>query len=287
VEEIRDKPGIGRVKVPERMVTYVSGAPKKTRGGNRNGLRRISRDDVERLSRGQPSKKKGYGSRNVPHRLDAAERAEMERAAKKGYVTLSGMGNRRTRKGSPLANIHRQWCDAREKPQILFYKAVGGKPLDQLVFDLSPLRLWGLFDDPKQVDEFIIKWKTEIMTAAVSNGMEIRGEAEDDEEEDPEEEEDSIEYLVTLDEASQEAWATSPIWKLPVISMGVFEGERSKAKAMAKELAVLWDIPEKEKETSGGPRNRRAAGARKGGKDKMKGLSHHRKRGGGHRQSFY
>ena len=47
----------------------------------------------------------------------------------------------------------------------------------------------------------------------------------------------------------EEAWANDPISKLPVLSLGVFEGERSKAKAMARELALLWDIPEELEET--------------------------------------
>jgi hypothetical protein len=290
VQEIRDHPGRARVSVPERMVAYVSGAAKKVRGGKTNQLRRISRDDVERLSRGQPSKKKGYGSRNVPHRLNDEERAEMDRAAKKGFVSFAGTGNRRTRKGSPLANIHRQWCDARDKPQILHFKASGGRqPLDQVIVDLSPLRLNGLFDDPSRVDDFLAKWKAEIDTAASNSGMQIYTRTSDvDADENDLDEDIATDYLVTLDHhAVMEAWATKPIWKLPVVSFAVFEGDRPRAKAMAKELAALWEIPEEQKETGGGPKTRRDAGARKGGKTNMKGLSQHRKRGGGHRQSFY
>lgn len=36
--------------------------------------------DVERLSRGEPAKRRGTGSREVPHRLNAAERASWETA---------------------------------------------------------------------------------------------------------------------------------------------------------------------------------------------------------------
>jgi hypothetical protein len=280
-------PGRNRVRVPERMVSYVSGAVKKTRSGKPNDLRRISKDDVDRLSRGQPSKKKGFGSRNVPHRLNDQERNEMDRASKKGYLALAGAGNRRTRKGSPLANIHRQWCDARDKPQILLFKAVSGRPMDEVMVDLSPLRMNGLFDDPKQADEFLVKWKTEILSAATNAGMGLCSDDDDDGEENSEpvlDDEEPSDYVVILNEISQEAWASQPIWKLPMVSIGTFEGDRAKAKAMASELAILWGVPE---ETVGdGPKTRKAAGAQGGGKTKTGGLSSHRKRGGGHRQAY-
>lgn len=39
-------------------------------------------------------------------------------AKKKGYVVLRGTGYRRERKGSPLVNIFRQFCDANAIPCI-------------------------------------------------------------------------------------------------------------------------------------------------------------------------
>jgi hypothetical protein len=286
VEPIIDLPGQNRVRVPERMVTYVIGAVKKTRSGKPNDLRRISKDDVDRLSRGQPSKKKGFGSRNVPHRLNDKERNEMDRASKKGYLALAGAGNRRTRKGSPLANIHRQWCDARDKPQIILFKAVSGRPMDEVMVDLSPLRMNGLYDY-QQAEEFLVKWKTEILSAATSAGMGLCNDDDDDDDDGSEpvlDDEELPDFVVDLKEISQGAWAGNPIWKLPTVSLGTFEGERAKAKAMASELAILWGVPE---ETVGdGPKTRKAAGAQGGGKTKTGGLSAHRKRGGGHRQSY-
>lgn len=47
-----------RAKVPEKLVAYVLGTNKVLPNGAQNNLRRICKDDVERLSRGQPSKKK-------------------------------------------------------------------------------------------------------------------------------------------------------------------------------------------------------------------------------------
>jgi hypothetical protein len=273
-----------------------------------NQLRRISRDDVERLSRGQPAKSRGYGSRNVPHRLNEEEREEMDRASsRKGYITVAGTGYRRERKGSPLTNIHRQWCDAREKPQVILCKASssggGGSPaaalLDDVIVDLSPLRLHGLVDDAVQVEDLLGKWKAQILTVAEGTGMALREanvqdtpttttleqmEGLEDNNDDDDDDDDDVRESVRTDYTATvdvEAWATLPIWRLPVVSMGVFEGERSKAKAMAGELAKLWEIPDIHMEGArSGPQSRRSAGARNGGKTKVKGLSNHRRGGG-------
>lgn len=288
VESIRDHPTNGRVRVPERIVAYVSGVAKKTPDGRTNTLRRISRDDVERLSRGQPAKKKGSGSRNVPHRLNDVERQELNRAAKRGYVTLNGTGYRRNRKGSPLANIHRQWCDARERPQIILCKASGGRSLDNVIVDLSPLRLQGLLDDPDAVADFMVRWKTDIFTAASSAGMKLRTDyvegntidsaAEEEEGKDVDDDKDDVESVEYVSTLGASAWATQPIWKLPVVSVGVFEGDRPHAKAMVKELAELWDIPETHTDGGDGPVNRREAGAKHGGRTKTKTISQRRQR---------
>jgi hypothetical protein len=265
-------------------------------------LRRISRDDVERLSRGQPAKNRGYGSRNVPHRLNDEERQEMDRACRKGYITVAGTGYRRERKGSPLINIHRQWCDAREKPQVILCKASSsGSPsaalLDDVIVDLSPLRIHGLVEDAAKVEDLLGKWKAQILTVAERTGMELREvnvqdttttplnqvERLDENDNDVvvvDDDDDNVRPDYTLT-ANVEAWATQPIWRLPVVSMGVFEGERFKAKAMAGELAKLWEIPDSHMEGArSGPHNRKSAGAQNGGKTKMKGLSNHRRDGG-------
>jgi hypothetical protein len=314
------------------MVEYVYGPTKKSRndsdkaskGSNEIKIQRITKDDVERLSRGQPSKRRGYGSRNVPHRLNDDERHELDRATRKGYLTLIGGGNRRTRKGSPLKNIHRQWCDARDCPQILLYKAVGGKAIDEVIIDLSPLRMHGLFDTQELVEDFLIRWKAQILTAAYETNMELLdassnvydddndecndlssaqdNDANDDDERDcADEVKISTNYTITLQRLDQQSWATNPIWQLPVVSLGMFQGERYNAKTMASQLAKLWEIPEivtindpssssssaQYAGTSGhGPKSRRDAGAPKGGHTKVKGLQEHRRRGGGHRQAW-
>lgn len=284
VEEIIDKPGCNRVRVPEKLVAYTVGAAKKTRDGKKNTLRRVSRDDVERLSRGQPAKKRGYGSRGVPHRLNENERGAFERAARNGFVTLDGTGYRRGRKGSPLANIHRQWCDARAKPQIVLCKASGGRPLDNVIVDFSPLRIGALSPDRKTVDGFLTSWKADVLMAACEAGMTLKTEYEEDNSEqlDVDSEEETVEtrFVITVDSAVTDAWATEPIWRLPSVSIGVFEGERSKAKAMAKRLAELWEVKDDAAATGrdgGGAKSRRSAGARGGGRTKTKGLREYRR----------
>ena len=73
---------------------------------------RPSKDDVDRISWGKPSKKKGVGSRGTPHRLNEAERAEYDRAKARGYVEVAGSAWRKERRDAPLLNTWRNWCDA-------------------------------------------------------------------------------------------------------------------------------------------------------------------------------
>jgi len=84
-------------------------------------------DDVERISYGQAAKKRGTGSRNVPHRLNEMERKEWEVAKKRRYLQLRGTGWRRERGDSPLQNIYRQLCDALNIPCIVVARGVLAK----------------------------------------------------------------------------------------------------------------------------------------------------------------
>jgi hypothetical protein len=303
----RDRPTPSST-VPERPLSFSLAEVKKRRGGmiavrsvtnlsstignadekiplppkDNYQIKRISKDDVERLSRGQPSKVKGYGSRGIPHRLNEEERAAFERAEVHGFITVEGnnQGYRRARKGSPLANIHRQWCDSRAKPQIMVSKAssmVNGQVTDHVLVDLSPLRCVG-----KTV---LHQYETDLQNAATNAGMVLAVEDADDnqmigakETSDGDAEEADQETDIQF-EIEGEEWATLPIWRLPTVSVGTFEGDRSRAKAMAKELAILWDISEGKKlgGGGGGAKNRKNAGAKGGGKTKTKGLSQHRR----------
>ena len=79
---------------------------------------RPSLDDIDRISRGHAAKKRGTGSRAVPHRLNEKERIEFDLAKKRNFVSLRGTGWRAERGDSPLANIYRNYCDAVNQPCI-------------------------------------------------------------------------------------------------------------------------------------------------------------------------
>jgi hypothetical protein len=326
VERIRSQGP--RVRVPEQLLAYTLGKVKRVREGKPNTLRRISKDDVERLSRGQPAKKRGYGSRQVPHRLSEEDRAAFDRAARNGFVTLTTGGGRydTTRhhlfSPSPLRNIHRQWCDARAKPQIILYKSAGrNQLLDSVLIDLSPLRC---IDDNN--DELLAKFKADIFQAAnicgmtlvnsnlISSSQHSRSDANGNNEKisapsssgTTTTHEDDQQYSTTLDESmeftvqiSSSSWAAEPIWRLPVISVGSFVGDRANAKEMCKQLSLRWQIYDDIATTTGAtsytnfdngsktkaeekeyPCKSSISRIRKGGggKTKVKGLSSHRER---------
>lgn len=91
-------------------------------------------DDVERLSRGQAAKRRGTGSRAVPHRLNAIERKEYEAAARKGYATIDAAGR------IPLYNIWRMWNDARAQPAVILLRRTSGDMPDVVRVDMSTMR---------------------------------------------------------------------------------------------------------------------------------------------------
>lgn len=280
-----------RVRVPERMVLYACGEAKKTRDGRTNTLRRISRYNEKQK---RPKKKRhNSNKKHYSIRLNDKEQQAMDRAVRRGYVELSGTGYRRGRKGSALSTMHRQWCDEREKPHIILCKATGGRPLDNVIVDLSPLRIIGLFhDDLKNMNDFLLPWKMGILVAAENAGMELRDDYVEDNSisllADKDAEHDSqTEYVIAVD---SNAWAYEPIFQLPAVSMGVFEGDRSKAKQMARELAELWDIPEQldvdDYRGTRHSRRERGHGASKY-RNKAKGLSRHRRNSRREREAYW
>ena len=272
VEEIRDHPKKGRVRVPEKMVAYVLGGVKKTNGGRQvNTMRRVSNPTT--LQKKHKNRNRGGKAKQFAHpanallenaptqakeqqhpkplplppkrlsqpkpqrfKLSAKEQQELQRAYRKGYVTLEGTGFRRGRKSSNLACAHRQWCDLdADKPQIVLCKASGGRPLDCLIVDLSPLRGRLLLNGNnngfilgEEQEESQELWLTPIIQAAQRAGMVLRNDYI----------QDNTQKVLQPDQVDL------PISELPAISMGVFEGERSQAKAMARELALLWEIPQ-------------------------------------------
>eukprot|EP00775_Hariotina_reticulata_P007501 gene7501-7711_t len=98
-------------------------------------------NDVDRLSKGGAAKNRGTGNFNIPHRLNADERPVYEAAKKKGYLQVRGTGYRKGRKGNPLPNIWRQWCDAKGMGCVVIEQDMTGAGGDVVVADLAPLRL--------------------------------------------------------------------------------------------------------------------------------------------------
>lgn len=96
-------------------------------------------DDIERISKGQAAKRRGTGSRAVPHRLNSAERKEWDLAKKRRFLLLRGTGWRKERGDSPLANIYRNYCDAVAVPSISVVRGLGTDN-DTVIVDFTPLR---------------------------------------------------------------------------------------------------------------------------------------------------
>jgi len=190
---------------------------------------RPSKDDVDRISWGKPSKKKGVGSRGTPHRLNEAERAEYDRAKARGFVEVAGSAWRKERRDAPLLNTWRNWCDAVALPSISVQK---GTDVDLVVLDLSPLRR----PDVLEVAAAVRALPTPCASIEV-------GESED----------------IVEDEAR-------PIHQLPRYEVAWQAPDRAAAKALAKELASVFG--HKAKKASGGkaaPRVKAGKGRRHGG----------------------
>ena len=72
--------------------------------------RRPLSDDVERLSRGQPTRQR-IGNRGVPHRLNQRERILFEVAKKNGFLKIPASGVRQN-----VILIYQLWCEASKLP---------------------------------------------------------------------------------------------------------------------------------------------------------------------------
>lgn len=84
-----------------------------------------NKDDVERLSRGQPTRSK-IGSRRIAHRLTIKERQLFEAAQRQGFLKIPVTGIRPN-----VLNVYRLWCTAEGRDFIV----KGGPPLKTSVPD--------------------------------------------------------------------------------------------------------------------------------------------------------
>mmetsp|Transcript_36628 Transcript_36628/g.74670 ORF Transcript_36628/g.74670 Transcript_36628/m.74670 type:complete len:280 (-) Transcript_36628:353-1192(-) len=181
--------------------------------------------DVERISWGKPAKKKGTGSRGVPHRLNNEERMLFDQARRKGFLEIGGSGWRSQRRDAPLLNTYRSLCDARGRVVIVLHKGKTG--LDELVVDLSPLRLPDTFSD---VSKSCVKY------AEIPGQLEAGFTPENNEED---EDDAGIEQTVLVDDPFE----NRPIYQLPPYNIA-WELPRSDAKALGKKLAQEFDTIE-------------------------------------------
>jgi hypothetical protein len=215
---------------------------------------RPTMDDVERISWGKPAKKKGTGSRGIPHRLNQEERFQFDTARRKGYLEVDGSGWRSQRREAPLLNTYRSLCDARGQVSIVLHK--GNTGIDDLVVDLSPLRNPSTFDRVAQV----------CLEEVQGSGIAIQGSSTMMEDEPPQvEEEDTVTESLpitlnaaddlstenintaSLDNEGKEKattpWELRPIYQLPPYYVS-WELSRGDAKVIAKTLATLFDTKE-------------------------------------------
>jgi len=163
--------------------------------------------DVERISWGKPAKKKGTGSRNIPHRLEHEyERFAFDQGRRKGYVEIIGSGWRSERRDAPLMNSYRNLCDAKGQACISLHKSSTG--IDEVVVDLSPLRY----------PEDFQRLSVELIQCIGDDGA--RSES-------------------IVDDNEEELWQTVPIHKLPS-SCIVWNLPRSEAKSTCKRLSDIF-----------------------------------------------
>jgi hypothetical protein len=207
-----------------------------------DGVWRPDVNDVERISWGKPAKKKGTGSRGVPHRLNNEERFLFDNARRKGFLEVEGSGWRSQRRDAPLLNTYRSLCDARGQVSIVLHK--GNTGLDELVVDISPLRHPEIFHRVAQVC-----LKHQEGGETMFQGRDRRDEAlqvtiENVLAQDPAMTQ-GIAQDRTEDETSAEisSWEVRPIYQLPPYFIS-WELPRNEAKILGKKMAKLFDTIE-------------------------------------------
>lgn len=204
-------------------------------------------DDVERISWGKPARKKGTGSRGVPHRLNLDERFLFDAARRKGYLEVEGSGWRSQRREAPLLNTYRSLCDARGQVSIVLHKSNTG--IDELVLDLSPLRNPSTFDRVAQVCLEEVKGAGVAIQGSrtmMEESMQVDEDAEIERLPMPLSSDDEQSTEITSpDNARDEAtaWELRPIYQLPPYYVS-WELSRGDAKAVAKSFASLFDTKE-------------------------------------------
>jgi len=184
---------------------------------------------VERISWGKPAKKKGTGSRGVPHRLNEEERLLFDQARKRGFLEVTGSGWRSQRSDAPLVNSYRSLCDARGQVCITLHK--GNTGLDELVVDFSPLRLPESF---QQLEQDMIQFASLPTLYKAS-----------DEHDDVDVDQSKVDNADTVEakRGDEDPWDSRPIYQLPTYIVS-WEIQRSEGKALGKKLAKEFETIE-------------------------------------------
>lgn len=243
-------------------MAYVSGAEKKTRSGQTNELRKSSRDLKPLQPAGRPKRKASTAA--PPASLNDNQSLEMDRAARKGFLTLI-KGGKRVGKGGSLKEIHRKWCEDRDKPQVILYKSHGGHTdADRVLIDFSPMLCC---DESQNNVESLVE--AAFAEAAKCDMKPPQGR----------EPESAIDVLVTSKTNRLQPHRADGRLKKHVI----FDGSRANAKALTKSLALLWDIPDKDVQDEEGQAVTRP---KRGNKQYLNAARQNRKRGGGRRQAY-
>lgn len=205
-------PGVISLRLPLTRATILS----RTLMMVKKSDVRPSLDDVERISKGQAAKKRGTGSRGVPHRLNEAERKEWDLAKKRRFLLLRGSGWRKERGDSPLANIYRQFCDSQGILCVTVSRGVGNPPVDEAIIDFSPLRTKDVGDIAKDC-------------IAQASGLSS--------------------FLATTDnsnvdllgwENAQELFDEEVIWRIPVFSVVATFSDRADSRLFAETIAQKY-----------------------------------------------
>jgi hypothetical protein len=184
--------------------------------------------DVERISWGKPAKKKGTGSRGVPHRLnDDEERLLFDQARRKGFLEVAGSGWRSQRREAPLINSYRSLCDARGQVCIVLHK--GNTGVDEVVLDLSPLRLPETFHRLEMEVIDFVNMPTSYKPSEDESPLTI--------------DESNLEDETNID-TPDDPWNSRPIYQLPTFCIS-WETARSDAKELCKKLAIEFGTIEK------------------------------------------
>ncbi|KAL7474451.1 hypothetical protein ACHAW6_000424 [Cyclotella cf. meneghiniana] len=211
--------------------------------------------DVEKISWGMPAKKKGTGSRGIPHRLNEDERRAFDQARRQGFLQVKGSSWRSQRRDAPLLNTYRSLMDARGRPAIVLHKlnpssTDGLDGEDVLAVDISPLRYPNEFERVAQRIKDI-----------VSHEMQIEGPMVIEESQ-PEDGEDDMDNLQII--SNDKMFETRPIYQLPTYSIN-FKVTRQQGKEVGKLLAAIFDTLEEKAAPSKKPRGIKPGKSRRSG----------------------